>query len=204
MDVRIWSLTEGNGKERLSSFPSSVCRSSWRWFCEVCAVGCLNIAGVIDSWIGGGLQLQVDLPSTEPPSRLENLTFETRLNFSRMSCLFLTVLWWTCPRKDLNMVAELDCPKRAVVTVRPGRDQPLLWWWKCMHARTHTASMQTCNPLLASRFSEADRRHRLVPTPRRRGFRNGRNHTNGLFKLTPLTMLVCRQDCKSLWDLELS
>ena len=82
-----------------------------------------------------------------------------------MSCLFLTVLWWTCPRKHLNMVAELDCPKRAVVTVRPGRDQLLLWWWKCMHARTHTANMQTCHPLLASRFSEADRRHRLVPTP---------------------------------------
>ena len=49
-------------------------------------------------------------------------TWQTRLNFSRMSCLFLTVLGWTWSRKGLNMVAELDCPKRSVVTVRPGRD----------------------------------------------------------------------------------
>ena len=150
MGVRNGSLTEGDGKEHLSSSPSSVCRSSLLWFCKLCAVGCLKMGWSI---LGGELQLRVDLPSTEPPSRLGDLTFETRLNFPRMSCLFLTVLGWNCPRKDLNMVAELDCPKRAVVTVRPGRDQPLLWWWKCMHARTHTANMQTCHPLLASRFA---------------------------------------------------
>ena len=64
------------------------------------------------------------------------LTFETRLNFSRMSCLFLTVLEGTCSQKDLNRVAELDCPKTAVVTVRPGRDQPLLSL-VIVHARMH-------------------------------------------------------------------
>ena len=50
MGVRDGSLTEGDGKEHLSSSPSSVCRSSWPWFCMICPVGCLNIAGVIDSW----------------------------------------------------------------------------------------------------------------------------------------------------------
>ena len=50
MGVRNWSLTEGDGKEHLSSSRSSVCRSSWPWFCMICPVGCLNIAGVIDSW----------------------------------------------------------------------------------------------------------------------------------------------------------
>ena len=50
MGVRNGSLTGGDGKEHLSSSPSSVCRSSWPWFCKICAVGCLNIAGAIDSW----------------------------------------------------------------------------------------------------------------------------------------------------------
>ena len=50
MGVRNGSLTEGDGKEHLSSSQSSVCRSSWPWFCQMCAVGCLNVAGVIDSW----------------------------------------------------------------------------------------------------------------------------------------------------------
>ena len=50
MGVRNGSLTEGDGKEHLSNSPSSVCRSSWPWFCMICPVGCLNIAGVIDSW----------------------------------------------------------------------------------------------------------------------------------------------------------
>ena len=50
MGVRNGSLTEGDGKEHLSSSPRSVCRSFWPWFCKVCAVGCLNNAGVIDSW----------------------------------------------------------------------------------------------------------------------------------------------------------
>ena len=50
MGVRNGSLTEGDGKEHLSSSPSSVCRSFWPWFCMICPVGCLNIAGVIDSW----------------------------------------------------------------------------------------------------------------------------------------------------------
>ena len=53
------------------------------------------------------------LPSIEPPSRLGKLTLETHLNISRMSCLFLTVLGWTCSRKDLNMVAELNCQKES-------------------------------------------------------------------------------------------
>ena len=91
MGVRNGSLTEGDGKEHLSNSPSSVCRSSWPWFCMICPVGCLKIVGVID--FGGGRQLRVIfLPSIEPPSRLGNLTLETRLNLSRMSCLFLTVL----------------------------------------------------------------------------------------------------------------
>ena len=77
MGVRNGGLTGGDGNEHLSGSPSSVCRSSWPWFCKICAVGCLNIAGVID--LGGGLQVRVDLQSTEPPSRdrLGNLTFET-------------------------------------------------------------------------------------------------------------------------------
>ena len=50
MGVHNGSLTEGDGKEHLSSSPSSVCRSSWPWFCKICAVGCLKIAGLIDSW----------------------------------------------------------------------------------------------------------------------------------------------------------
>ena len=50
MGVRNGSLTEGDGKEHLSNSPSSVCRSSWPWFCMLCPVGCLNIPGVIDSW----------------------------------------------------------------------------------------------------------------------------------------------------------
>ena len=50
MGVRDGSLTEGDGKEHLSNSPSSVCRSSWPWFCMICPVGCLKIAGVIDFW----------------------------------------------------------------------------------------------------------------------------------------------------------
>ena len=53
MGVRDGSLTEaseGDGKEHLSNSPSSVCRSSWPLFCMICPVGCLNIAGMIDSW----------------------------------------------------------------------------------------------------------------------------------------------------------
>ena len=52
MGVRDGSLTEGDGKEHLSNSLSSVCRSSRSWprFCLICPVGCVNIAGVIDSW----------------------------------------------------------------------------------------------------------------------------------------------------------
>ena len=52
MGVRYGSLTEGDGKEhlKLSNSPTSVCRSSWPWFCMICPVGCLNVAGVLDSW----------------------------------------------------------------------------------------------------------------------------------------------------------
>ena len=50
MGVRDGSLTEGDGKEHLSNSPSSVCRSSWPWFCMICPVRCLKIAGVIDFW----------------------------------------------------------------------------------------------------------------------------------------------------------
>ena len=83
MGVRNGSLTEGDGKEHLSSFPSSVCRSSWPWFCKICAVGCLNIAGVIDSW--RRIVTVVDLPSTaltsgeldirNPPKFFEDVLF---------------------------------------------------------------------------------------------------------------------------------
>ena len=50
MGFRNGNLTEGDGKEHLSSSPRSVCRNSWRLFCKIYVVGCLNIAEVIDSW----------------------------------------------------------------------------------------------------------------------------------------------------------
>ena len=61
------------------------------------------------------------------------------------------------------MVAEFDCPE-CVVTPWVGLASALM---EIVHARTHTANTQTCRPLLASRFAYADRRHRLVPTPRK-------------------------------------
>ena len=80
MGVRNGSLTEGDGKEHLSSSLSSVCRSFWPWFCKICAVGCLNTAGVIDSRMRlatAGCFLAVD--RTAP--RLRNLPLVTSLIF---------------------------------------------------------------------------------------------------------------------------
>ena len=124
MGVRNGSLTEGDGKEHLSSSPSSVCRSFWPWFCKICAVGCLNIAGVIDSWrrVATAGRFAVDRTALSSGE----LDIRNSPKFSEDSCLFLTVYWDGLARKDLNMVSELDCPKRTVITVRPGRDQPLL------------------------------------------------------------------------------
>ena len=197
MGVRNGSLTEGDGKEHLSNSPSSVCRSSFPWFCMICPIGCLNIAGVIDSRSWRRMATAgYFLPSIEPPSRLGNLTLETRLNFSRMSCLFLTVLWWTCSRKDLNMVAEQDRPKRAVVTVRPGREQPLLWWWKCTRACTHAGTPRTCRRAIHFWQVVLPKQTDAIDLSQHRekiGFRKGRNHIHGMFKLRP-TMWVCRQE----------
>ena len=146
------------------------------------------------SILGGGWQLRVIfLPSIEPPSHLGNLTLEARLNFR--GCLDYFWLYWDGLAHGRIWTLSLNSTAQREPSLRWDLDGIRLCCdgdSACTHARTPRTCRRAIHfwqvvlPKQTDAIDLSQHREKI-------GFRKGRNHIHGMFKLT-LTMWVCRQE----------